>query len=58
MDKKLREELAQGGEAVGALSEQDSTGSIFVQGFYLGDMLVCRIHGDKILKDLAQRGPQ
>ena len=55
--KKLREELAQGGEAVGALSEQDSTGSIFVQGF-LGDMLVCRIHGDKILKDLAQRGPQ
>ena len=43
---------------MGALSEQDSTGSIFVQGFYLGDMLVCRIHGDKILKDLAQRGPQ
>ena len=58
MDKKLREELAQGGEAVGVLLVQDSTGSIFVQSFYLGDLLVCRIHGDKILKDLAERGPQ
>ena len=43
---------------MGVLLVQDSTGSIFVQGFYLGDLLVCRIHGHKILKDLAERGPQ